>query len=53
MKLKFKNFIKNSGASTAIEYALIAAGIGVVLFATLAVIGSSLASKFDYLSTTM
>ena len=40
---------KLSGA-TAIEYGLIAAGISVVIIATVNAIGSTLNAKFDYIS---
>ena len=48
---KVMAFLKNkfSGA-TAIEYGLIAAGISVVIIATVNAIGSTLNAKFDYIS---
>ena len=47
---KFLKLIKNTKGATAIEYGLIAAGISVVIIATVNAIGSSLNSKFQYIS---
>ena len=43
-------FIKDESGATAIEYGLIAAGISVVIIATVNAIGSTLNAKFDYIS---
>jgi pilus assembly protein Flp/PilA len=43
-------FLKDESGATAIEYGLIAAGISVVIIATVNAIGSSLNSKFQYIS---
>ena len=43
-------FIKDESAVTAIEYGLIAAGISVVIIATVNAIGSTLNTKFLYIS---
>ena len=43
-------FLKNESGATAIEYGLIAAGISVVIIATVNAIGSILNAKFDYIS---
>ena len=45
-------FLKNESGATAIEieYGLIAAGISVVIIATVNAIGSTLNAKFDYIS---
>lgn len=50
MKILVKSFFKNEDGATAIEYALIATGIGLAIFGTVSLIGDELASKFTYLS---
>ena len=44
-------FIKDESGATAIEYGLIAAGISVVIIATVNAIGTTLNAKFDSIST--
>jgi pilus assembly protein Flp/PilA len=44
-------FLKDESGATAIEYGLIAAGISVVIIATVNAIGSSLNAKFQFIST--
>jgi pilus assembly protein Flp/PilA len=44
-------FLKNESGATAIEYGLIAAGISVVIIATVNAIGSSFNTKFNDIST--
>jgi pilus assembly protein Flp/PilA len=44
-------FIKDESGATAIEYGLIAAGISVVIIATVNTIGSQLNSNFTSIST--
>jgi pilus assembly protein Flp/PilA len=44
-------FFKDESGATAIEYGLIAAGISVVIIATVNSIGSSLNTKFNSIST--
>jgi pilus assembly protein Flp/PilA len=44
-------FLKDESGATAIEYGLIAAGISVVIIASVNAIGSTLNSKFTYIST--
>ena len=44
-------FLKDESGATAIEYGLIAAGISVVIIATVNSIGSTLNSKFTTIST--
>jgi pilus assembly protein Flp/PilA len=46
-------FLKDESGATAIEYGLIAAGISVVIIATVNAIGSSLNAKFDYIANTL
>jgi pilus assembly protein Flp/PilA len=43
-------FLKDESGATAIEYGLIAAGISVVIIATVNAIGSTLNAKFQYIS---
>ena len=44
-------FLKNELGATAIEYGLIAAGISVVIIATVNAIGTNLNAKFNQIST--
>ena len=44
-------FLKDESGATAIKYGLIAAGISVVIIATVNAIGTSLNAKFDSIST--
>ena len=44
-------FLKNESGATAIEYGLIAAGISVVIIATVNAIGTSLNAKFSSIAT--
>jgi len=44
-------FLKDESGATAIEYGLIAAGISVVIIATVNTIGSKLNTSFDSIST--
>jgi pilus assembly protein Flp/PilA len=46
-------FLRDETGATAIEYGLIAAGISVVIIATVNAIGSSLNAKFDYIANTL
>ena len=48
---KFLAFLKDESGATAIEYGLIAAGISVVIIATVNTIGSTLNGKFTSIST--
>ena len=43
-------FLKDESGATAIEYGLIAAGISVVIIASVNAIGSTVNSKFQYIS---
>ena len=43
-------FLNDEFGATAIEYGLIAAGISVVIIATVNAIGSTLNAKFDFIS---
>ena len=44
-------FLKDESGATAIEYGLIAAGISVVIIATVNAVGSQLNAKFQVIST--
>ncbi|HET7166050.1 MAG: Flp family type IVb pilin [Pseudolabrys sp.] len=44
-------FLKDESGATAIEYGLIAAGISVVIIATVNTIGTTLNGKFNSIST--
>ena len=46
-------FVKDESGATAIEYGLIAAGISVVIIATVNAIGTTLNGKFTSISTQM
>ena len=46
-----RSFAKDDSGATAIEYGLIAAGISVVIIATVNSIGTTLNSKFNSIST--
>lgn len=46
-------FLKDESGATAIEYGLIAAGISVVIIATVNAIGSTLNAKFQYIADTL
>jgi len=51
MKNLIARFVKDESGATAIEYGLIAAGISVVIIATVNAIGTTLNAKFDSVST--
>jgi len=48
---KITAFLKDESGATAIEYGLIAAGISVVIIATVNAIGTTLNGRFDSIST--
>ena len=48
---KLVAFFRNEEGVTAIEYGLIAAGISVVIIATVNLVGSSLNTTFDTIAT--
>ena len=49
----FKLFLKNDSGATAIEYALIAAGISMSILAAVNGLGSKLSDKFVAISTSL
>lgn len=51
MKNLISRFSKDESGATAIEYGLIAAGIGVVIIGGLKVLGPTLSGKFKSIST--
>lgn len=50
MKLNFYKFLSGKSGATAVEYALVAAGIGMVVFGALSVLGGDMSSIFTSLS---
>jgi pilus assembly protein Flp/PilA len=48
-----KNFFKDESGATAIEYCLIAMGIGIVIVAAVNGVGTALDTKFDTVSTSL
>ena len=48
-----KRFLKDENGATAIEYALIAGGIAVVLITAVNGVGSALSTKFVTISTSL
>lgn len=53
MKLKLQNLIHDINGATAIEYSLLIAGIGVVVFAALEILGVGLANVFTTVASAM
>ena len=53
MSAKFLNFLKDESAATAIEYALLAAGIALAIIAAVNNIGTSLNAKFSTITTSL
>jgi len=51
MRTLFQRFLHNESGATAIEYGLIAAGISVVIIVAVNGIGSTLNTKFGFIST--
>jgi pilus assembly protein Flp/PilA len=49
----FKRFLKDESAATAIEYALIAAGISMTILAAVNGMGTTLGSKFTSVNTSL
>jgi pilus assembly protein Flp/PilA len=50
---KLHRFLKNESGVTAIEYGLIAAGIGVAIISTVKLVGSQLIVKFNEVVTAL
>jgi pilus assembly protein Flp/PilA len=49
MKNLLARFVKDESGATAIEYALIAAGIGVAIIAAVNALGTAISAKFGYI----
>jgi pilus assembly protein Flp/PilA len=49
----FARFVKDESGATAIEYALIAAGIAIVIIAAVNALGTSISSKFVTIKTSL
>ena len=49
MKVIIQKFISDESGATAIEYALIAAGIGVAIITAVAALGSAIGVKFNFI----
>jgi len=47
----FARFVKDESGATAIEYGLIAAGIAVVIIATVQLVGTNLKTTFNSVAT--
>jgi len=53
MKTLFARFAKDESGATAIEYALIAAGIALAIITAVNTLGSTLSSKFNDINTSL
>jgi pilus assembly protein Flp/PilA len=53
MPTLFKNFLTDETGATSIEYALIAAGIAVAIIAAVNSLGTTIAGKYDTISTAL
>jgi pilus assembly protein Flp/PilA len=53
MRRLLKSFFKDESGATAIEYCLIAMGIGIVIVAAVNGVGTALDTKFDTVSTSL
>jgi pilus assembly protein Flp/PilA len=53
MRRLFMNFFSDESGATAIEYALIAMGISIVIVAAVNGLGTALSAKFDIISTSL
>jgi pilus assembly protein Flp/PilA len=51
MRRLLKNFVKDESGTTAMEYALIAAGLSIVIIASVNGVGTALIGKFTAVST--
>ncbi|MBN8986793.1 MAG: Flp family type IVb pilin [Rhizobiales bacterium] len=51
MSRLLKNFLRDESGATAIEYALIACGISIVILAAVNGVGTAVNAKFDAVST--
>jgi pilus assembly protein Flp/PilA len=53
MRAKIKNFITDENGATAIEYALVAAGISVAIVASVTSLGTNLNAKWASVATAL
>ena len=53
MRRLFSGFLADESGATAIEYAMIAAGISIVIVASVNSIGTALSTKFTAVSTSL
>lgn len=53
MKTLFARFLKDESGATAIEYALIAAGIGIAIITAVNALGTAISSKFDTIKNSL
>jgi pilus assembly protein Flp/PilA len=53
MKNLLARFVKDESGATAIEYALIAAGIGVAIIAAVNALGTSISNKFTSIGASL
>jgi pilus assembly protein Flp/PilA len=53
MKTLFARFMKDESGATAIEYALIAAGIGIAIITAVNALGTAISSKFDTIKNSL
>lgn len=53
MKTLFTRFLADQSAATAIEYALIAAGIAIAIISAVNGVGSQLSTSFNAMSTSL
>ena len=53
MKAQIARFIRDESGATAIEYALIAAGIGIAILTAVNALGTAIASSFDNIKTAL
>jgi pilus assembly protein Flp/PilA len=51
MKTLVARFVKDESGATAIEYALIAAGIAIAIMAAVTALGTAIAAKFTWITT--
>ena len=51
MKNLFARFANDESGATAIEYALIAAGIGIAIITAVNALGTAISGKFDFIKS--
>jgi pilus assembly protein Flp/PilA len=53
MRKLFLDFLSDQSGATAIEYALIAAGIGIAIITAVNALGTEISSKFDSIKNSL